>query len=104
MDAERWDRLVTTLAERGRIEAEKIKVTAKPYPGGVSRSIILRTTDGDLVEVYDTWWKKNDKLWTGWQVCISDRDSIITRLFPKVKARGPVADHVREALAGKTLR
>lgn len=99
--AERWDALVITLAERGGVP--NAKVTAKPYPGGVSRSILLLTDQG-LIEIQDTWWRKNDKVWTGWQVFVSNLDSIVTRQYPKVKARGPVADQVREALTGKTLR
>lgn len=98
--AERWDRLVVTLAERAGVpDAE---VSAKHYDddsgGGTSRSIILFTTDG-VIEIADTWWRKNPNIWTGWQVTVSGRDDIITRQYPKVKARGPVADQVREALA-----
>lgn len=98
--AERWERLAVTLAERGGVPADKVKIIAKPYPGGVSYSIWLPTTDG-LVEIHDTSWRKN---WTGWQVTVSGRDDIITRQYPRAKARGPVADQVREALTGKTLR
>lgn len=100
-DAERWERLAATLAERGGVA--DAKVTAKPYPGGVSRSIHLLTDDG-VIEIADTWWRKNDKVWTGWQVTVVGRDDIITRQYPRVKARGPVADQVREALTNKVLR
>lgn len=103
-DAERWDRLVTTLAERAGVP--NAEVIAKHYDddsgGGTSRSILLRTDQG-LIEIDDTWWRKNDKIWTGWQVTVSGRDDIVTRQFPKVKARGPVADQVREALNGAAV-
>lgn len=92
----RWERLAATLAERGGVETT---VDPKSYPGGTSYSIIIRTADGGIIEVADTWWRKNPDIWTGWQVYVSNRDSIITRTYPKTKARGPVADQVREALA-----
>lgn len=116
-EAERWDRLAATLTERGGVPASKVSVTARHYDGGTSRSIILLTnevyaldatiaplTRGGLIEISDTWWRKNDKIWTGWQVTVSNHEDIITRQYPRVKARGPVADQVREALDKKTLR
>lgn len=119
--AERWDALVVTLARRGGVPADKITVTAKHYAddsrGGTSRSILLLTnevyahdsngaplTRGGLIEINDTWWRKNDNVWTGWQVTVSNHEDIVTRQYPSAKARGPIADQVREALEKRVLR
>lgn len=103
MSAERWDRLVVTLAERASLP--EVRIDAKPYPGGTSRSITLLLADGGDVHIGDTVWRKNPQVWTGWQVVVSNRESIVTTFGAKTKKRGEVADQVRAAVtAGGGLR
>jgi hypothetical protein len=94
MSAERWERLRGSLAAAGIDTA----VSTKPYPGGISRSItILRP--GHLIEIHDSWWPKNDQVWTGWQTWLEDRSTGISiRNFRRTKKRSEVVDAVRAAL------
>lgn len=91
--AVRWGRLVANLAAAG-VAAE---VSEQPYPGGVSRSILLRRGDL-LIEVNDTWWPKNPDVWTGYEVHTEGRrDSIVRSTWPRTKKRSEVVAAVLEA-------
>lgn len=102
MSAERWDRLVTALAASG-IETS---INARPYSEavrgrvrhGVSRSVTIRLGGGALVEINDTWWRKNPDVWTGWSVTLSGTDSIVRTSRRGLKSRAEVVAAVAEAL------
>lgn len=92
MAADRWDRLVQTLAEHG--------IEAKVYSRGPGSRFISLSRPGGIVEIHDTWWPKNHDVWTGWQVWVEGRDSIVIREWDRTKKRGQVA---RDAIAALEL-
>lgn len=95
MSAERWERLRGSLAAAG-IDTT---ISTRPYPGGITRSITI-LLPGHLIEIHDSWWPKNDQVWTGWQTWLEDRSTSITiRSFERTKKRSEVVDAVRAALA-----
>lgn len=95
MTAARWERLAASLAAAG-VDAQ---VTEQPYPGGVSRSILLRHSDV-LIWVTDWWWRKNDAVWIGWVVYVDDvATSIELRRWAATKRRSEVVANVQTALA-----
>lgn len=73
MSAKRWDALLEALRAAG---LEVRGVDAWRYPGGVTRSISFRTPRGQLIEIADTYARRNDSIWTGWQVHLIGRDDI----------------------------
>jgi hypothetical protein len=85
MSAARWVAMAKTLTEAGYT----VKVSERAYPGGVSRSITIRT-DSSIIEVSDTWWRKNLDVWTGYAVWRSNLDSIVTANKTNLKSRADV--------------
>lgn len=90
MSAARWERLADDFAAAG--VPATIDITN--YPGGVSRSILIRHDD-TLITVMDRWWNKNDSVWIGWSVAVEGvKDSIIRKTYPLTKKRSEVVAHV----------
>jgi hypothetical protein len=89
MTAERWERLAAVLTTAGY----PATVTARTYPGGVSRSITIRLDATHLIEVRDSWWRGH---WAGYQVWLEDADSIQRAYRSRMKNRGRVVDAVRD--------
>lgn len=91
----RWQRLAVTLAEHG-VDAA---VDERPYPGGVTRSIVIRRPNGGVVEISDQWWSKNVDVWIGYGVYKVGRDDITEKSYPYSKNRRTVVDYVKDALS-----
>ncbi len=91
MSADRWYRLADELEAAG-IAAKVDRRTFRAANGitGVSHSMMIRRDGRPTVEVRDTWWPKNDTVWTGWQVDITDRDGFIVRSLDRTKSRADV--------------
>jgi len=108
MSAERWNRLAADLAAAG---VEVVRVDERAYSEsnygrvrhGVSRSITIRRADGWLVEINDSWWHKNDAVWTGYTVTASDRGSITRSVRRGMKRRSEVVAAVLDATARKAV-
>jgi len=107
MGDQRWARLRDSLTASG-IET---KVDERAYSEavrgrvqhGVSRSITLRLGGGALVEVNDTWWRKNPDVWTGWSVTLSGTDSIVRTRRSGMKRRSEVVVAVTAALNAQAV-
>lgn len=107
MSAVGWAHLAADLAAAG-VDA---KVDERGYSDevrgrvqhGVSRSITIRLGGGALVEVNDTWWRKNPDVWTGWSVTLSGRDSLVQWERRGMKRRSEVVAAVAEALGAPAV-
>jgi hypothetical protein len=97
VSAERWSRLVTSLADAG----VAARVDTRAFPGGVSRSISVRRSAGLVIEINDTWWRKNQAVWIGWVVTVSGRDDFVKAQWRNLKDRRAACDAVLEALRMK---
>lgn len=87
MSAERWARVVASLAASGVTAT----VTEKPFPGGISHSITIPLDADRSIWIGDSWWRKNDQVWIGWQTHVeNNRTRLVERSWPITKKRGDV--------------
>lgn len=91
----RWRQLAAELSTALGVE---ITVSCRPGPAG-ALFIAHNLPSGDRFEVHDAWWRKNHDVWTGYQIHVENRDSIVTRTWPTTKARAEVV----AAAAGAVL-
>lgn len=98
-DRDRWERLQADLQAAGI----DVQIDATAYPGGIRRSISVRAANGNFIEVNDGWWRKNDNVWIGYGVYVSDRDDIVIGQRQGLKKRSLVVAAVAAAMRGERL-
>ena len=92
-----WTRLAELLTDAGY----PAKVTERPYPGGVSRSIFYRVNDG-FIDIRGRWDRHGR--WAGYQAWHEDRHSIVTAERLDLVSRVDVVLYVTSLMEGRTLR
>jgi len=92
----RWDRLAEALHAAGHV------VEVHELPRG-SVDVVNRANYGATVragdfrvEIRDTWWPKNDAIWTGYQAWLDGPDGLVVREMPRAPRRADVVAFVTE--------
>ncbi len=98
MSSPRWDRLAADLHAAGHVvQVDKLprgQVENEPAGYGSENLGMTIRVEAGVVQIRDGWWRKNPKVWIGWQAWLENGDSIVVRELQATKSRSAVVEFV----------